>query len=102
MRVLGPIEAHDDGEVVVPGSRAQRVLLAALAHARGRLVPSSQLAWLVWGDELPVHPQDALKSHVSRLRRSLRADVITGQASGYALTLDRQQLDVHRFERDDE
>jgi predicted ATPase/DNA-binding SARP family transcriptional activator len=99
VRVLGPIEAHDDGEVVVPGSRAQRVLLAALAHARGRLVPSSQLAWLVWGDELPAHPQDALKSHMSRLRRSLGADVITGQASGYALTLDRGQLDVHRFER---
>ena len=99
VRVLGPIEAHDDGEVVVPGSRAQRVLLAALVHARGRLVPGSQLAWLVWGDELPAHPQDALKSHMSRLRRSLRADVITGQASGYALTLDRQQLDVYRFER---
>lgn len=99
VRVLGPIEAHDDGEVVVPGSRAQQVLLAAMVHARGRLVPTSQLTYLVWGDEPPAHPQDALKSHVSRLRRSLGADVITGKAAGYALTLDRQHLDVHRFER---
>lgn len=98
VRVLGPIEVVDDGEVVVPGSRAQRVLLAALAHARGRLVPSDELAQLVWGDAQPAHPQDALKSHVSRLRRTLGHDVITGQAAGYALTIDRDQLDVHRFE----
>ena len=99
VRVLGPIEVHDDGEVVVPGSRAQRLLLAAMAHARGRVVPSTQLALLVWGDDPPARPRDALKSHVSRLRRALPADVITGEAAGYALTLDRQQLDVHRFER---
>ena len=99
VRVLGPIEAHDGGEVVVPGSRAQRVLLAAMVHARGRSVSRSELALLVWGDDPPARPHDALKSHVSRLRRALSADVIDGQAAGYALTLDREQLDVHRFER---
>ncbi|TVR19952.1 MAG: hypothetical protein EA387_12485 [Nitriliruptor sp.] len=99
VRVLGPIEVHDDGEVVVPGSRAQRVLLAAMVHARGRSVSRSELALLVWGDDPPARPDDALKSHVSRLRRALHADVITGRSAGYALTLDREQLDVHRFER---
>jgi len=98
--VLGPIEARDADGPVVLGSRAQRALLAALVHARGRAVPVSELAALVWGDEPPATARNALKSHVSRLRRALGDDVVVWQPPGYALTMPPERFDVHRFERD--
>ena len=99
VRVLGPIEARDGDEVIVLGSRAQRALVAALVHARGRAVATSELAILIWGGTPPAHPEDALKSHVSRLRRALRDDVIAARPPGYALAVSQEQCDVHRFER---
>ena len=99
VRVLGPIEARDGDEVIALGSRAQRALLAALAHARGRAVAITDLAAVVWGEDPPGQPQDALKSHVSRLRRALREDVLTARPPGYALAVSPEQFDVHRFER---
>ncbi len=98
--VLGPVEARAaDGDPIALGSRAQRALLAALAHARGRVVPTQELIALVWGDEPPGTAQTTLKSHVSRLRRTLGEDVVVSQPPGYALTLPTERLDVHRFER---
>ena len=99
MLVLGPIEARGDHGAIVLGSRTQRMLLAALVHARGRAVPIPELAALVWGDDLPASPRKTLKSHVSRLRRALHEDVIVSRPPGYALTVTPEQLDVHRFER---
>ncbi len=98
VRVLGPIEVHDGDGVIDLGSRAQRAVLAALARARGGTVAVSDLAELVWGEDEPTHPQDALKSHVSRLRRALGEDIITARPPGYALVVASEQLDVHRFE----
>lgn len=99
VRVLGPIEARDGDQVIALGSRAQRAVLAALTRARGRAIAASDLTELVWGEDPPEHPQDALKSHVSRLRRALGEDVINAQPPGYALTVFEEQIDVYRFER---
>lgn len=97
--VLGPIEARDaDGPIPI-GSRAQRALLAALVHARGRTVPTEELTALVWDDDPPASEHGTLKSHVSRLRRVLREDVVVSRPPGYALTVSLEHLDVHRFER---
>lgn len=98
--VLGPIEARAaDGPIAI-GGRAQRALVAALVHARGRAVPTGELASLVWNDDPPASARTSLKSHVSRLRRLLREDVVESRPPGYALTVPLEQLDVHRFERD--
>jgi predicted ATPase/DNA-binding SARP family transcriptional activator len=97
--VLGPIEARAADGPIVLGSRTQRLLLAALAHARGRTVPAEQLISLVWGTQPPASAPTTLKSHVSRLRRTLREDVVVSQPPGYALTLAPERLDVHRFEQ---
>jgi predicted ATPase/DNA-binding SARP family transcriptional activator len=97
--VLGPIEARDADEPIVLNSRVQRALLAAFVHARGRVVPTEDLITLAWGDDPPASAQTTVKSHVSRLRRALREDVVASRPPGYALTLPLQQLDVHRFER---
>ena len=97
--VLGSIEARDDQGPIVVRSRAQRMLLAALAHARGRPVANEELIALVWGGDPPASAHRTLKSHVSRLRGALRQDVIGAQPPGYALALPPQQLDVDRFEK---
>ncbi len=96
--VLGPISARDDDGSIVLGSHAQRMLLAALARARGQAVASEELIGLVWADEPPPSAHRTLKSHVSRLRRALRDDVVVAQPPGYALTVPPDRLDVHRFE----
>ena len=99
VRVLGPIDARDASEPIVLHSRIQRALLAAFVHARGGVVATEDLIALVWDDAPPASAHTTLKSHVSRLRRALRADVVTSQPPGYALTLPLDRLDVHRFER---
>ena len=97
--VLGPIEARADGASIALRSPAQRALLAALAHARGQAVPTWQLEAVVWGDDPPATAGSALKSHVSRLRRTLGADVIAARPPGYALTIAPERIDAHRFEQ---
>ncbi len=96
--VLGPIAARDADGSIVLNSRSQRALLAALAHARGGAVPAEELITLVWGDDPPTSAPTTLKSHVSRLRRALREDVVASQPPGYALTVPLDRIDVHRFE----
>ena len=97
--VLGPIEARDDHGSIIVGSRTQRMLLAALVHARGHAVATPQLSVLIWGDDPPADAHRTIKTHVSRLRRTLRQDVVVARSPGYALTLPVEQLDVHRFEQ---
>jgi predicted ATPase/DNA-binding SARP family transcriptional activator len=96
--VLGRVEARADGRHVEITSRTQRILLAALAQARGAPVPTDRLAWLVWGDTPPHRAAQSLKSHLSRLRRTLGEDVIAARSPGYALDLPPEAIDVHRFE----
>ena len=97
--MLGRVEAHVDGQRVEITSRTHRVLLAALAHARGAAVPTDRLIWLVWGDQPPDRARESLKSHLSRLRRTLRDDVVASRPPGYALTIEPEHLDLHRFEQ---
>ncbi|MDZ7678038.1 MAG: BTAD domain-containing putative transcriptional regulator [Acidimicrobiales bacterium] len=97
--VLGRVEAHVDGRRIEITSRTQRILLAALAHARGATVPTDRLIWFVWGDDPPDRARPSLKSHLSRLRRTLRDDVVVSRPPGYVLTIDPEHLDLHRFEQ---
>jgi predicted ATPase/DNA-binding SARP family transcriptional activator len=99
LSVLGGVEAHVDGRRVEITSRTQRILLAALAHGRGAVVPTERLVWLVWGDHPPDSARQSLKSHLSRLRRTLRDDVVVSRPPGYALTVEAEHLDLCRFER---
>ncbi|MFP4513924.1 MAG: BTAD domain-containing putative transcriptional regulator, partial [Acidimicrobiales bacterium] len=98
LSVLGRVEARVDGQRVEITSRTQRILLAALAHARGATVPTDRLIWFVWGDDPPHSARQSLQSHLSRLRNTLRDDVVVSQPPGYALTIDPDHLDLHRFE----
>ena len=96
--VLGPVQAVRDGRVVpVPAGRRRAVLACLLVHA-GRPVAADSLIDAAWREDLPDEPRAALHTVVSRLRMALGADTLVSDAAGYALAVDEQAVDAHRFE----
>ncbi|WGX94445.1 AAA family ATPase [Nocardioides sp. L-11A] len=77
----------------VPGERT-RVLLTALADARGKAVGEERLIEEIWGDEPPANPTKALQVVVSRARSATAPDVVERAGHGYRLALDTADVDV--------
>ena len=106
VRLLGPLEVEgDDGRIAsLPGAKL-RALVSLLAVHAGSVVSSDRLIESLYGDGVPARPANALALLVSKLRRAL-ADVedagdrlVVTRAPGYVLDLDRDRIDVFRFER---
>jgi DNA-binding SARP family transcriptional activator/tetratricopeptide (TPR) repeat protein len=79
------------------GTRKARVLIAALAAARGTPVPADRLAETIWPDAPPRDPLANLATLASRLRRTAGDDVVVPGvlpgAASYALG-PRAELDL--------
>jgi DNA-binding SARP family transcriptional activator len=105
--VLGSLAVRRRGEPVEVLGARQRMLLARLLVARGRVVGVDQLVEDLWGDDRPGHPAAAIHAFVSRLRRQLEPDreprssasVLATVAPGYALRVEPDQVDAARFEQ---
>ncbi|MCW2920062.1 MAG: protein kinase [Actinomycetia bacterium] len=103
--ILGAMEVrHTDGSLVAVGGPRVRSLLALLLLNAGRMVTAETLIDGLYGENPPDGAANALQSQVSRLRRGLRDGAGAGglvelQPAGYRLTVDPQDVDVHRFER---
>lgn len=101
-RLLGPVVAEVGGRSIPLGRRRERALLAALLLDAGRVVPVARLIELIWDDEPPPEARKTLRVHVSRLRRCLEpagdAVRLASSAGGYVLSVDRDLVDVHRFD----
>lgn len=90
VRVLGAIAIVGDDDVAAsPPSEPQRKLLALLAIRSGRPVAAETIR------DLFDLSAGALRTTVSRLRRSLGPDVLVTQSPGYALHV---ETDIERFE----
>lgn len=105
--LLGPLEVRDDdGRPVDLGSRRQRALLAMLLLDADRTVAVDRLVDGLWGESPPAKAMASLQAYVSNLRRALEPDrapraparVLVSRAPGYAIVVDRSQVDVLRFE----
>ncbi|HEX2272787.1 MAG TPA: BTAD domain-containing putative transcriptional regulator [Acidimicrobiales bacterium] len=100
--ILGPVEVTERGRPVpLPGSR-ERQLLALLAVSVGHVVSADRLVEELWGADLPRDPANALQAAISRLRRALGqrgAELVVTRPPGYALEVDPDSVDAHRFER---
>lgn len=105
--LLGPLEARDaGGEVVELGSRRQRALLAMLLLDANRTVPVERIVDGLWGEEPPAKAVASIQSYISNLRRALEPDrapreparLLVSRAAGYAVVVERAQLDLLRFE----
>jgi predicted ATPase/DNA-binding SARP family transcriptional activator len=97
-RILGPLEVLDEGRVVPVGGAKPRALLAALLLRAGEVVSADRLIDELWGEEPPDTATNALQVYVSQLRKALGADVVKRRGAGYAVEIDRAELDLARFE----
>ena len=78
--VLGPLEVTDaDGRTLgpVPAGRAG-ILLRRLVAAGGAVVDIDALVDALWDDDAPLTADRVIASLVSRVRRAIGPDVITG------------------------
>jgi class 3 adenylate cyclase len=100
-RVLGPLEVVDGDATVALGGVRQRTLLAILVLNANEVVSTDRLIDELWGERSPESGRSALQVRVSQLRKALGqggAQLLT-RTPGYVLSLDRDQLDLQRFER---
>jgi len=102
--VLGTLAVWtEDGRLVAVPEAKVRALLADLLLHLGRPVSADRLIEDLWGDDLPVHPANALQSKVSRLRQALEnaepagGELVVSRSPGYLLQLDGGAVDEGRF-----
>jgi predicted ATPase/DNA-binding SARP family transcriptional activator len=98
LRVLGPLEVHQDGQPCAISSPLQRRLLTALAIGAGTTLSIEQLIDQLWGEDPPPAARNSLQSHVARLRARIGTDTIRTQPPGYALDLMYVAIDAVEFE----
>ncbi|WP_304944747.1 AfsR/SARP family transcriptional regulator [Streptacidiphilus sp. ASG 303] len=106
--VLGPLQAWRSSREVELGPPQQRALLAVLLRRAGRPTGLREAVEGVWGEDPPPNAVAAVRTYVSRLRRSLEpdrrsrtaADTLVSVADGYALRLPPGAVDADRFEQD--
>ncbi|MCU1448804.1 MAG: Transcriptional regulator, putative ATPase, winged helix family, partial [Acidimicrobiales bacterium] len=106
LRVLGPLEAARDGELVPLGGAKQRAVLAALLVRANQVVPVDRLIDELWGDRPPDSAPNALQGYVSALRKVLEPQrtpkaapmVLVTRPPGYAIHVGPAELDLLRLE----
>ncbi|MDQ6873932.1 MAG: AAA family ATPase [Actinomycetota bacterium] len=94
LRLIGPFGVCVDGREVANalGSRKGRRLLQMLAVQRGEFTSTDRIVDRLWPAVPPRRPEDNVATLVSRLRRVLGAEAISGDRGGYALA---NSADVH-------
>lgn len=102
--ILGPLEVRTASDVVPVRRGLPRTVLVVLLLRPGQTVSSDFLIDLLWADELPRNPANALQIQVSYLRKTLgsaepaASSLLETRAGGYALTVPPAAIDAHRFE----
>lgn len=108
IRVLGPLEAHEDGKTVLPSASKPRQILALLAINSSRAITVATLMEEIWGDHIPRSAATTLQTYILQLRRKIGAaladdpfrdakDVLVTCHGGYLLDLQPGDVDVDEF-----
>ncbi|SFR29901.1 DNA-binding transcriptional activator of the SARP family [Lentzea waywayandensis] len=98
--VLGPVRVWRDGVELNLGSPQQRLTLAVLLLARGRVVQAAEIIAALWADEEPLSARGTVRTYVHRLRRMLGDDAdgpLRSVGNGYQLRVEEGALDLDRF-----
>jgi DNA-binding SARP family transcriptional activator/WD40 repeat protein len=103
--VLGPLHVEDlNGPLEIRGGK-ERLLLARLIAASGRLVTSSELIATLWGGDPPASAAKSVQTFVLRLRNALEPHrsgapaLLLTDGPGYRLAIAANQVDAERFAR---
>jgi len=106
-RILGPLEVYEDGRRVELGGARQRALLAILLTRANHVVSKDRLIDELFGEEPRESAASLLQVYVSRLRKALepgrkrrqQTGIVVTKAPGYLVHVERDELDLERFER---
>lgn len=100
-RILGQLEAVDNGQPVALGSPQQRALLARLLISANEVVTADRLIEDIWRGEPPDTARHTLHVYISRLRKAIDPDRtrLRHQGRGYRLAVAPDEFDAMRFER---
>jgi DNA-binding SARP family transcriptional activator len=98
-RILGPLEVVDDGRPVsIRRGKDQELLAYLLLHAN-EVVPSGRLIDALWDERPPPTAPKILQNAVSHLRKELGEGRLLTRDPGYVLRVEKDELDVQRFEQ---
>jgi DNA-binding SARP family transcriptional activator len=98
-RILGPLEAVDEGRAIPIDRRLSRALLAYLLLHANEPVSSERLVDQLWGEKPPKTAVASLQNYVSRLRKSIGYERLRLEPGGYVLRVDPERFDLARFDR---
>jgi len=98
-RILGPLEVRDGDRAVRLRSGKQGALLALLLVNANRTLAIDRIVDELWGEDVPETAQKMVQIYVSRLRKALPDGMLHTRPPGYALVLEQEALDLHRFEQ---
>ncbi|WP_404386559.1 winged helix-turn-helix domain-containing protein [Knoellia locipacati] len=103
--VLGPLLVRGSQGVVDVVGGKERLLLAHLVSAAGRMVSVDELSDSLWGERPPRAPGKAMQTYVLRLRNALEPErrgvptVVLTEGTGYRLAVGAHEVDAARFAR---
>ena len=105
-RMLGPLEASRDDNVISLGGTKQRATLGFLLLNANRVVATRRLLKALWPGEAPPSARKIIQNAVWALRGQITCDepakgstALVTQAPGYMLQVDPDQIDLYCFER---
>ena len=98
LRLLGPLQAFENGRAVSVGRGRESALLALLAIHANEALATDRIVDELWGESAPENATKSVQIYVSRLRKSLGNERIETTAGGYLLRLGADELDSARFE----
>lgn len=106
IKVLGPLEAHENGVSITPTAAKPRQLLALLGLQADHVVTVPTLIEELWGMAPPRSALTTLQTYVLQIRRRIEAagtdaakDVLVTRYGGYLLDVGAGAVDVVEYER---
>ncbi|GAB3473884.1 AfsR/SARP family transcriptional regulator [Amycolatopsis cihanbeyliensis] len=105
IKVLGTLDAVQNGASIAPTASKPRQLLALLALQSGHVVTASTLLDELWGTAPPRSALTTLQTYVCHLRKRVETaghpavkDVLVTTYGGYLLNVQEVAVDVHSYE----
>jgi SARP family transcriptional regulator, regulator of embCAB operon len=109
VKVLGPLEARENGRSILLTASKPRQILSLLAVSAGELVTVSELVEELWGLNAPRSAVQSVQTYILRLRQGIEAalpsggssvakDVLVTRPCGYALNISTKDVDVHGYQ----
>jgi DNA-binding SARP family transcriptional activator len=110
IKVLGPLEAYENGRSITPTAAKPRQILALLALQAGQVVPVPTLMEELWRSAPPRSALTTLQTYILQLRRRIELalpadgsrtakDVLVTRYNGYMLNVPAEDVDVKIYQR---